>query len=445
MAGSRRSSFAIASPIDVETIDLRRFDELAAACPTSLDLTRSEHLDAVEAAAEELVAAYPRADLLAAVDLELTGRERSGERGGEGSPLALGARVALKLAMSRRVLGDIERPHHVSIVFAVFREHVRILPASEHPDGEDFVRRKLDQLRWLFGPTPRHSWDLTIVDDGCSEDSGRLARAVLNESLLPGEEARVMFLEDAIRDRLPVARGMSSTNDSRKGGSIRFGLWNAAREQRGSDHLVLFTDADLSTHLGQTGLLVHPFDAADVTAAIGSRREPTSVVVKTGTRNVRGKLFIYLWKRLLPQLRGVFDTQCGFKAFRADRIESWIEDTVENGFAFDIELLLHTHLERPGSIVKVPVAWIDSEALSTTTDLEPYLPMLRRVVDFYRRYLPVDGRAEEFAGLIEALDAESFQRLVDAVPAAIASREPLEFDEFDEVTASDLRGIAFRD
>jgi hypothetical protein len=49
--------------------------------------------------------------------------------------------------------------------------------------------------------------------------------------------------------------------------------------------------------------------------AIGSRREPDSVVVKQGTRNDRGKLFIYLWKRMVPVLGDIIDTQCGFKAF----------------------------------------------------------------------------------------------------------------------------------
>ncbi len=88
-----------------------------------------------------------------------------------------------------------------------------------------------------------------------------------------------------------------------------------------ADRVVLFTDADLSTHLCQCGLLVEPVVCGGASAGIGSCREPTSVVVKQGKRNTRGKLFIYLRKRLIPQLRGIIDTQCGFKAFRG---EAWI-------------------------------------------------------------------------------------------------------------------------
>lgn len=172
--------------------------------------------------------------------------------------------------------------------------------------------------------------------------------------------------------------------------------------------------------------------------AIGSRREMESVVVKESSRDARGRLFIYLWKRLLPQLGGIVDTQCGFKAFRADHLRSWIEDTRENGFAFDIEYLLRVQLDSPGSIARVPVGWIDSTAESTTTELEPYLPMLKAVVRLYRENLSVDPEAEDFAQLIESLDGDSFRRLLDRVPDAIAARDPREFDEYAGVSASEL-------
>jgi hypothetical protein len=248
----------------------------------------------------------------------------------------------------------------------------------------------------------------------------------------------VLFLEDAIRQRLPIAAGLLTTDDSQKGGAIRYGLWHATREARAGNHIALFTDADLSTHLAQAGLLIHPMARDEMNAAIGSRREPESVVVKESSRDARGRLFIYLWKRLLPQLGGIVDTQCGFKAFRADHLGSWIEDSRENGFAFDIEFLLRVQLDSPGSITRVPVAWIDSTAESTTTELEPYLPMLQAVVRLYREHLPFGQGAESFAQLVESLDRDSFRRLLDAVPDEIRSREPREFDRYAGVSAADL-------
>ena len=94
-------------------------------------------------------------------------------------------------------------------------------------------------------------------------------------------------LEAAIRQGLPVVSGLSSTDQSRKGGSVRYGMWHAAQTVR-PNHVVLFTDADLSTHLGQSGLLMAPILERGAASAVGSRREPTSVVVTAGQRNTRG-------------------------------------------------------------------------------------------------------------------------------------------------------------
>lgn len=400
--------------------------EAGGRAPNPIDLTRPDHLDWVRTAAESLEATDPDVASL---------RERIS--GSHATALPVATRLSLKLALSRQCLRDLKEPVHLSVVFAVYKENIRILTRDEHPHGEDFLRRKLDQLRWLFDPFPQHGWDLTIVDDGCPENSGRLAELVLENS--GGEDvAQVLFLEDAIRQRLPIATGLTTTEDSQKGGAIRYGLWHAVRQVRAGAHIALFTDADLSTHLSQAGLLVHPIAANSMNAAIGSRREAESVVVKESSRDARGRLFIYLWKRLLPQLGGIVDTQCGFKAFRADHLRSWIEDTREYGFAFDIEYLLRAQLDSPGSIARVPVGWIDSTAESTTTELEPYLPMLKAVVRLYRENLPVEPEAEDFAQLIESLDNDSFRRLLERVPDAIASRDPREFDEYAGVSASEL-------
>jgi hypothetical protein len=240
---------------------------------------------------------------------------------------------------------------------------------------------------------------------------------------------------------LGAAAGLASTADSQKGGSIEYGMAVAAEADAGN-HVVIFTDADLSTHLGQVGLLVDPILREGYDSAIGSRREPMSVVIKSGARNERGKLFIYLWKRLLPQLSPIIDTQCGFKAFRADVAKKIVDGAIEKRFAFDIELLLRTVLARPGSIARVPIAWIDSEAASTTKELQPYLTMLQSIVRISQHYLPPNDEAESFAALIDSLDEDSWTRLSENVPAEIANREPLEFDAYQGVSAEDLGQVA---
>ncbi len=403
--------------------------DLFADGPDPLDLTDADHLSRVRAMAETVAERCATTEALAA--LEASWAERKAE-------VPLAAHLAVKLAHSRALMRACGPGVRLSVVFAVYKEHTRILTRERHPHGEDFLREKIRQLRWLCEDCEDAAWELIVVDDGCPEGSGRLAGEILAED--PDADGRVLFLADVCGGDHPAVRPLADPDDSRKGGSILYGLWEAAAEPE--RRVVLFTDADLSTHLGQAGRLVHAILAEGADAAIGSRREPESVAIKKGTRNLRGKLFIYLWKRLFPPLNDIVDTQCGFKAFRADVVREICADTLEKRFAFDIELLLRTELRRPGSIRKAPVAWIDSEAASTTTDLQPYLPMLQAMVSMYRRYLPSDERAESFADLIDSLDAAAWDRLVERVPEEIADREPHTFGDWRGVTAERLRDLA---
>ena len=173
-------------------------------------------------------------------------------------------------------------------------------------------------------------------------------------------------------------------------------------------------------------------------AAVASRREDSSVVVKSGMRNERGKLFVYLWKRLLSPLEGIIDTQCGFKAFDARKLGPILAEMWDNGFSFDLELLLRSRLAGEGALTKVPIAWIDSEEASTTTDLDPYLSMLRSIVGLYREHLPVYENADGFAELIDRLDPSTFYGIVDQLPSELSEREPREFEEYGGVTAKQL-------
>ncbi len=401
--------------------------------PGNLDLTDPEHLNRVVKLADEILAEVPVAAALTTLEDEwLADRDR----------IPLMAQVAVKLARSKAALAALGRPIHLSVVFAVYREHQRILTRDEHPYGEDFLREKIRQLRWLFDGVADASWDLTVVDDGCPEGSGHLAQKILRDSPeLQGVDARVLFLADAIESDHPVTQPMHSTDESRKGGSILLGMWEAAQRDL-PGQVVLFTDADLSTHLGQAGSLIVPILRGESVAAIGSRREPQSISIKTGTRNLRGKLFIYLWKRLFPPLREIIDTQCGFKAFPAELVRKIAAPALEKQFAFDIELLLKSEMRYPGKIFKAPVAWIDSEAASTTTDLQPYLPMLKAMAGMARHYLKPSAEAMRFIELIEALDEPAWDHLVGLVPTEIAEREPHTFGDWAGVSADQLRLIS---
>ncbi len=396
--------------------------------PVQLDLTNGEHLALVTGFADELLACCAQPAQYQQLEADLVSRK---------DEVPLPVHLAAKLAVSRSAVLQWEGPAHLSVVFAMYKEHQRILSSDQVAGGEDFLRRKVHQLQWLFAGREDLTWDLFAVDDGCPEGSGRIAQQIIDADDLGGR-VKVLFLEEAIEQRLPVVSPLHKTSESMKGGSVELGMWTAAQQDK-SNHVVVFTDADLSTHLGQSGLLMDRILEQGMDAAIGSRRMPESVVIKKGSRNTRGKLFIYLWKRIIAVIPEIIDTQCGFKGFRGATVRDIVPNMLEKKFAFDIELLIKTQMQRPDSISQIGVAWIDSDALSTTTEIQPYLPMLKAMVGMYRHYLEATPAESGFADFIDGLDEAAWERLQDNIPAGITDREPADFVDYEGVTVADLQ------
>jgi len=403
-------------------------NRIIALCPKFVDLTNAGHLELIEKIVDQLLNEFNTLQKIEKIEKDLIQRNDTS---------LIFILLALKIAKSKIIINDINEPVTISIVFAVYKEHNRIKKKSEHPHGEDFLRRKVSQLEWLFKDHPNFKWELLVVDDGCPENSGAMAQDIVEKNKLI-DKVKVLFLKDAIDQNLSITRSISSTSDSQKGGAIIYGMWYASQQKKGENHIIIYTDADLSTHLGQTGLLIEPILKQKKSVTIGSRREKNSIVVKKATRNDRGKLFIYLWKRLIPNLGEIIDTQCGYKAFKNEIIIKIIDDLIENKFAFDIELLLKAELVEHDTIAKVAIAWIDSEEASTTTDLQPYLPMLKSIAKMYKKYLPLNRTSSDFASFISKLNEDEFNNILNNIPEGILKREPYEYTEYNEISVSDL-------
>lgn len=406
------SAAAHENPIDLSRLDVapRLFRRL----PDPLDLRDEVQLESLLAAADELLA---RVDDPAALDQLDWMAHAAPEH------WTISARVVVKLARSKWLVQQRDRPLFLSVVVPLYGEHERMLRPEAHPNGEAFLDRKIRQLEWLLGDVPNAEWELCLVDDGCPDRSGERARSWLAERH-PKARAKVLFLAEAIEQGIAPVRDLEHVDQSRKGGSIHLGLHEVTRERR-PGHVVIYTDADLSTHLGQSGLLINALDEPGVLVAAGSRRHPLSVVAKSAARSARGRLFIYLWKKLLPELAYLDDTQCGFKAISAGTARRLVAEPLrERGFAFDIELLLRSEKNLGRSVSAVPIAWIDSEAASTTTSLEPYLPMLQSVVDLYRTLCPRRDSSEPFAEAIESMDDAAWKHAVAHLAPPLEGVDP---------------------
>ncbi len=401
---------------------MSEIEEFVNKCPVQTDLTDNDLFRIIEELSQNL-----KEEELDTLDLGLAD-----------SPLATyNAVLVVKLAKSKFALGRVKKEVHITFLFAIYKETERMSFPHETPLGEDCINEKIRQIHWLVSDSPNITWDLLIVDDGCPDGSGLKAQEIANKSPFR-EQITVLFLQEAIDSNSSLAGELKSTSDSQKGGAILYGLRYTASLKR-ENHIVLYTDADLSSHLGMSGLLTEALVIENKSLAIGSRREKTCFTQRSDFRNNRGKLFIYLRRRLLHPINYISDEQCGFKAFNASFLENFLENVLETKFSFDVELLLRTELKRPNAIAQIPIAWMDSDEASTTKDLEPYVPMLNRMVDFYEHYLPSNPEAEKFKSFIRDLTDEKWDRLIHNIPEVIKSWDPVEDVQFNEVNTDHFK------
>src|SRR6516225_5533848 len=195
------------------------------------------------------------------------------------------AAEAVAAARSRRRLGELTGPVHLTVVWAMYGETGRMVPRAEHPHGEDFVRAKVRQLDWLTAGLPGVTWSIIACDDGCPDrpSSADLMTDIAAAEGYPTEGHRsvtVLRLAELIGGGVSISPAfdrLTPTEQSRKGGSILAGLAAAvatgpARANGAGRHVVCYTDADLSANLAQLGSLAAPIVAGDrVAGALGQR------------------------------------------------------------------------------------------------------------------------------------------------------------------------------
>jgi dolichyl-phosphate beta-glucosyltransferase len=174
-------------------------------------------------------------------------------------------------------------------------------------------------------------WELLVVDDGSTD--GTLA-----------------CVEAATRSH-PEVRGLRQPRNAGKGAAVRRGMLEARGAFR------LFTDADGATPIGELKRL-EPMLAGGADVVIGSRAlaDPAVSVAARRHRVAAGRVFNWTVARL--GLRGIADSQCGFKAFTAAAARDLFGRLRTRGFGFDVELLLLAQAAGY-RVVEVAVNWAD--------------------------------------------------------------------------------------
>lgn len=134
-----------------------------------------------------------------------------------------------------------------------------------------------------------------------------------------------------------------------KGAAVKTGMMNA----RG-DYLFI-CDADFSMPIDEIPKFLPP-ECDDYDIAIASREVTGSRRVgEPEMRHIMGRVFNFIVK--VVAVRGLNDTQCGFKCFRREIAEAIFPMQTIDGWGFDVELLFIAQ-KRGYNIVEIPITWI---------------------------------------------------------------------------------------
>ena len=160
-------------------------------------------------------------------------------------------------------------------------------------------------------------------------------------------------LVDSFAQDHPAFRVTEYHPNRGKGYAVRFGVLAAEGD------IVLFCDADLATPQEETAKLLARIQAG-ATVAIGSRplRESKLEVRQPLYRELLGRAFNTAVQ--LFGVRGIDDTQCGFKMFTREAGRDIFARCKVDGYGFDFESLMIAR-DLGYRIDEVPIRWSHQE------------------------------------------------------------------------------------
>ena len=230
-----------------------------------------------------------------------------------------------------------------------------IIPAyNEEPN---FERGTIDEVP-KYLQNQNYSSEILIVDDGSEDNTAKLARDFAKK------HKNVKVFENPHQG---------------KAATVQTGIENANGE------IILFTDFDQATPISEVEKLLSFFPDYDI--VIGSRQLPGAKREKEPIyRHLMGLGFNLVVQ--MVAVRGIWDTQAGFKCFKANVAKDLFSHLKVYGqakkvkgalvTAFDVELLFIAKKKRY-KIKEVPIIW-HHVATSRVSPIKDSLRMFRDVV-----------------------------------------------------------------
>ncbi len=204
-----------------------------------------------------------------------------------------------------------------------------VIPAYNE---ESRIQRTLERVRDYY-EAQDYDYDVTVVSDGSSDGTNALVERFAASN--------------------PKFRLHAYSPNRGKGYATRTGMLEATGDY------ILFCDADLATPQEETEKLL-PVLLGGGDVAIGSRplRESNLEVRQPLYRELLGRTFNGVVQLLA--IRGIADTQCGFKMFSRKATQEIFSRCKLNGFSFDFEALMIAR-DLGLSIAEVPIRWMHQE------------------------------------------------------------------------------------
>lgn len=206
-----------------------------------------------------------------------------------------------------------------------------IIPAYNE---EERLKESLDKIHSYLN-AKFFKYEVIVVNDGSTDNTKQSA---LSSSLYQTGKLKLL----------------TNIQNKGKGFSVKKGIL----ESKGN--FVLFSDADLSTPIEEVEKLFKYVNSGyDI--AIGSRsiKGADIRVHQPVYRELMGRFFNLIVKTVA--LKGIVDTQCGFKLFKSEVAKEIASRMQINGFSFDVEML-YLGKKIGYSVKEVPIVWINSPA-----------------------------------------------------------------------------------
>jgi dolichyl-phosphate beta-glucosyltransferase len=215
---------------------------------------------------------------------------------------------------------------------------------------EKRLPRTIEQIeRYLAGKGS--VYELILVDDGSTDAT----RQIMDAAAKHNQRVRIQALRQNRGKGRALAEGVAAA--------------------RGSE--ILVTDADLSTPIDELEKLqAEVRKGAGVAIASRALRASRVEISQPIYRVLMGKVFNLLVQVVL--LPGIWDTQCGFKLFRADVAHDAFAQLTTDGFGYDPEVLYRAK-QKGVRIAEVPVIWRNS-APTKVSPIKSSLDMFRHVL-----------------------------------------------------------------